>query len=233
MEEEIGHFEFNGLLFRVFASARRSRIGILADEDGLRVAGPARMRLADARAVVERNFPAVRKLASRLAALPPPYAPPDFSVGGTLRMLGSYCPVEPGCGHPVYENGVFKVHPVCAREAEFVRLYRRFAASLLTEKVRLAAQAAGVTVAGVRIGSAAGRWGSCSADGHLNFPWKLVLCPEALIDYVVAHELAHRTHMDHSPEFWLEVSRLCPKWRTLRRQLRVEEQRLRSWAAVK
>ena len=233
MEAQIGDFEFDGLVFRVFASARRRTIGILAAEDGLRVVGPRSMRLADARRVVERNLPVVRKLAERRAALPPPVPPPEFAVGGTLRMFGHNCPVELGVGHPVYEDGVFKVHPVCAREAEFVKFYRRFAASYLTQKVRAAALAGGVTVAGVRIGSATGRWGSCSADGRLNFPWKLVLCPEELIDYVVAHELAHRKHMDHSPEFWREVARLCPEWRERRRRLRVEEQRLRSWAGVK
>jgi len=233
MEQEIGQLAVGGLAFRVFTSARRSRVGILAADGGFRVVGPVGLSLAEARRVVERNLPAVRKLAERHAALPPPAPPPEFSVGGTLRMFGRNCPVELGVGHPVYEDGVFKVHPVCAREEEFVKFYRRFAASYLAQKVRAAAAAGGVSVTGVRIGGAAGRWGSCSAEGRLNFPWKLVLCPEDLIDYVIAHELAHRKHMDHSEAFWREVARLCPEWRERRRRLRVEEQRLRSWSEVR
>ena len=46
------------------------------------------------------------------------------------------------------------------------------------------------------------RWGSCAADGQLNFSWRLILAPEFVMDYVVAHEVAHLVHRDHGPAFW-------------------------------
>ncbi len=46
------------------------------------------------------------------------------------------------------------------------------------------------------------RWGSCSSNGQLNFSWRLVMAPDDVIDYVVAHELAHIKHMNHSADFW-------------------------------
>ena len=46
------------------------------------------------------------------------------------------------------------------------------------------------------------RWGSCSADGALNFCWRLVMAPEAVLDYVVAHEVAHLVELNHSRRFW-------------------------------
>jgi len=46
------------------------------------------------------------------------------------------------------------------------------------------------------------RWGSCSQDGHLSFSWRLIFAPYSSIDYVVAHEVAHLIHMDHSRDFW-------------------------------
>jgi predicted metal-dependent hydrolase len=49
------------------------------------------------------------------------------------------------------------------------------------------------------------RWGSCTARGDLSYCWRLVLAPEAVLDYVVAHEVAHLAHLDHSAAFW----RLC------------------------
>ncbi|OAB58168.1 hypothetical protein AY599_03315 [Leptolyngbya valderiana BDU 20041] len=49
------------------------------------------------------------------------------------------------------------------------------------------------------------RWGSCSHRGDLNFSWRLVFAPLPVLDYVVAHEVAHLAHLDHSPAFW----RLC------------------------
>ena len=46
------------------------------------------------------------------------------------------------------------------------------------------------------------RWGSCSAKGHLNFCWRLIFAPDWVIAYVVAHEVAHLEHLDHSAAYW-------------------------------
>lgn len=46
------------------------------------------------------------------------------------------------------------------------------------------------------------RWGSCAVDGNLNFSWRLIMAPEHVLDYVVAHEVAHLAHRDHGPAFW-------------------------------
>ena len=53
------------------------------------------------------------------------------------------------------------------------------------------------------------RWGSCSADGRLNFSWRLILAPEPVLDYVVAHEVAHLRELNHSARFWAVCARLC------------------------
>ena len=60
------------------------------------------------------------------------------------------------------------------------------------------------------------RWGSCSSAGNLNFNWKLVHFPPAVIDYVIVHELAHRKHMDHSADFWQFVEQFLPDYRLQR-----------------
>lgn len=52
------------------------------------------------------------------------------------------------------------------------------------------------------------RWGSCARDGRINFSWRLILAPEPVLDYVVAHEVAHLVHMNHSRDFWRLVARL-------------------------
>ncbi len=56
------------------------------------------------------------------------------------------------------------------------------------------------------------RWGSCSSQGNLNFNWKLVHSPPAVIDYVIIHELAHRTEMNHSADFWEIVKKFDPEY---------------------
>jgi predicted metal-dependent hydrolase len=53
------------------------------------------------------------------------------------------------------------------------------------------------------------RWGSCSWQGDLSFSWRLILAPEPVIDYMVAHEVSHLAHMDHSSRFWRQVEELA------------------------
>jgi hypothetical protein len=64
------------------------------------------------------------------------------------------------------------------------------------------------------------RWGSCSGDGNLNFSWRLILAPEWVLDYVVAHEVAHLAEMNHGARFWRHVGGLCAEPEAARAWLR-------------
>ena len=63
--------------------------------------------------------------------------------------------------------------------------------------------------------------------GNLNFHWKLVLMPPAILDYVVVHELAHRKEMNHSSRFWAEVEKILPDYRERRKWLKEHEMCIR------
>lgn len=76
-----------------------------------------------------------------------------------------------------------------------------------------------------RIKDTSSRWGSCSARGNLNFSWRLVMMPPGILDYVAAHEVSHLLELNHSPEFWRIVERLCPQFRDRRKWLRTEGSR--------
>lgn len=60
----------------------------------------------------------------------------------------------------------------------------------------------------VSIRDTSSRWGSCSTSGTMSFSWRLAFAPPEVMRYVVMHELAHQKHMDHSPDFWKQVSEL-------------------------
>lgn len=62
----------------------------------------------------------------------------------------------------------------------------------------------------IRLRDTRSRWGSCSSAGDLMFSWRLIMAPPLVLDYVVAHEMAHLVRMDHSPAFWAEVARMMP-----------------------
>ena len=78
----------------------------------------------------------------------------------------------------------------------------------------------GVTYNRISIRAQRTLWGSCTADGNLNFNCLLVLLPERVMRYVVVHELCHRKEMNHSKRFWSEVSKILPDYKELRKQLK-------------
>jgi hypothetical protein len=120
--------------------------------------------------------------------------------------------------------------PACAfaagsalREA-VIGWLRAAALALFHERVARLAPALRVEAPALRLSSAASRWGSCSrsADGRgrVLLHWKLVHFEMPLVDYVVAHELAHLRHMNHSSAFWRLVETVFPGHRAARRALR-------------
>ena len=72
----------------------------------------------------------------------------------------------------------------------------------------------------VRIKNVKTIWGSCSSKKNLKFNFKLFFLPEALIDYVFVHELAHLKHMNHSKAFWSEVEKQIPDYKKRREELK-------------
>jgi predicted metal-dependent hydrolase len=91
---------------------------------------------------------------------------------------------------------------------------------IVEERVGLCAERAGYRPKKVRLSRAAKRWGSCSRQGTVSFADRLSRAPLSVLDYVVAHELAHLVHLNHSRRFWAEVARLCPGYRVERAWLR-------------
>ena len=150
----------------------------------------------------------------------------DWAVGqrpwvdSELAKLPPNNPIEPGQSIPL--DGVETHLQWCAGAARTVHLdadvlscggpregfakrieawLRRRARDLLSADTVDAANRAGVAVRSVSIGDASSRWGSCSASGAIRYNWRLVLAPSSVRRWVVAHEVAHRVHMNHGPAF--------------------------------
>ena len=80
----------------------------------------------------------------------------------------------------------------------------------LSARAREKADLIGAHISALRVADTHSRWGSCAPGGRLSFCWRLVLAPPEIVDYVVAHEVAHLAHHDHGPAFWRLVDRLTP-----------------------
>jgi len=92
----------------------------------------------------------------------------------------------------------------------------RQAKRIFTERLNHFAPLLGVQWKKLSLSSAGTRWGSASADGSIRLNWRLVHFRQSVMDYVVAHELAHLRVMDHSPRFWDTVATVMPDHAALR-----------------
>lgn len=91
-------------------------------------------------------------------------------------------------------------------ELRVARWLRREALRVLTAETAEYARKAGVQVSGVGVGDTRSRWGSCTAAGAIRYSWRLILAPAEVRRATVAHEVAHRVHMNHSPAFHAVVA---------------------------
>ena len=107
-----------------------------------------------------------------------------------------------------------------ARVPALERFYRRRARIEIAARLDRACRVAGSSYAGLAIRNQRTRWASCSSTGTMSFNWRLLLAPEAVLDYVVWHEVCHLQVMDHSARFWELVARFCPDHRQHARWLR-------------
>lgn len=89
---------------------------------------------------------------------------------------------------------------------------RKIAHAEIKERADRYAAAIGKRITRISVRDTRSRWGSCSSTGNLNFSWRLVFAPSEVMDYVVAHEVAHLRHMNHSQAFWNQVEALCPDY---------------------
>jgi len=148
-------------------------------------------------------------LAARIAAAPPPLA---LVPGATVPLLGVPHLIRHDLAAPrkvSAEAGEIRVGgPIDMVPRRVEHFLRSEAALLLAHRARALAAQLGRTIGRVTVRDTRSRWGSCSAAGALSFSWRLVLAPDWVLTYVVAHEVAHLVEMNHGPDFWAVVERL-------------------------
>jgi predicted metal-dependent hydrolase len=152
----------------------------------------------------------------RLAALAP-HLP--LTAGATLLLGGAphVLRLQPGNAGPQPSGPVWLEPGAIVVAGAAGTLARRTTDFLQGEAQRRIAQSAhghaaalGVQPRGIRLKDTRSRWGSCAPDGTLAFSWRLVMAPDWVLDYVVAHEVAHLRELNHSVRFWALVAGLTP-----------------------
>jgi hypothetical protein len=146
-----------------------------------------------------------------------------YAEGETFWFLGTQYPLRlVPAGRALVLDTAFRLPARLADRAaaSFERWYRAEARLYLTRAVADMADRHGLSYRSISVTGAKSRWGSCGAGGSLNFTWRLVMAPPFVIEYVVAHEMAHLKVRNHSAAFWWRVGELCPDYESGRRWLR-------------
>jgi hypothetical protein len=170
-------------------------------------------------------------IAARLAALPQPIR---FAEGVIVPVLGIPHRIrredDPTAPPVAIHDGEIRVRGDPEHIERRVRDHLVAMARVeLADRARPLAARIGRKLARVGVRDTKSRWGSCSGRGNLSFSWRLIFAPEPVLDYVVAHEVAHLAEMNHSPRFWRLVESLSPGTAAARAWLKRHRSRLLSY----
>lgn len=198
------------LKVRAHPRARRIALKIDHDGDAVEMVLPRRCSRSEALRFLEASRGWID---ARLATLPPRISfvdgalVPVMDVPHAIRAMG---PIR-GQGPAWIEGGA--IH-VTGDPAFLTRRVRDFLRAMAKRELSARAEAMAALVERkvkrVTVRDTVSRWGSCARGGNLSFSWRLIFAPEAVIDYVVAHEVAHLVEMNHSRRFWRVVEKLHP-----------------------
>ena len=137
----------------------------------------------------------------------------DFENGEKISLFGNYVTIchDENFGAPKLVDNILYVGGDKAFLHRRVKDYiKREAKTEFFQRSKVLAHKLGKKLNGVTIKDTTSRWGSCSTLNHINYNWRIALAPIETINYLMAHEVSHLLHQDHSPSFWKTVNTLNP-----------------------
>ncbi|MEA5098717.1 MAG: SprT family zinc-dependent metalloprotease [Burkholderiaceae bacterium] len=212
--------------------SKRRSIGFQIDHDGLRITAPKWVTLTDIEQAIGTKL---RWIVSKLdeqatRAAQPPTPPIEWRDGATLPYLGQ--PIilrlqrtqkaSITLDHESRELtlGLNRDATEAQLRSRILKWLQQQATDIFAARLSHYAGKLGVSYTAFGLSGATTRWGSCNADGMIRLNWRLIHLTEQLIDYVVAHELAHLREMNHSARFWATVESVYPDYHAARLALR-------------
>ncbi len=198
-------------LVTVKRSKRAKRVALRLDpiERVINLVVPSKMSLKKAYSFAQNHEDWVIKTLNNLAA------PAPFTDGAIIPVFGDSITIDiehnPNIKRTTIKQSddilmvkTYMDDPTNRITTHLKKLAQRGLADMASEK----ADIIGKDISSISVRDTKSRWGSCSEDGKISFSWRLIFAPYDAIDYVVAHEVAHLVHMDHSKEFWAQCREL-------------------------
>lgn len=221
----------------VLQRSRRKSIGLVINDDGLQVTAPNWVTLGQIDAAVAEKAPWIIDKLRALRARQQHLATADtlWQHGGSIPYLGRRIVLELNGARKTasFSGKAFEPRDgdilslALPPDAERKRIrdsvhawLQQQAKEWFDRRLRHFLDANKLTIGRWRLSSAATRWGSCNSDGNIMLNWRLIHFEHDVIDYVIAHEIAHLREMNHSKDFWREVGRILPGFERARDVLR-------------
>jgi predicted metal-dependent hydrolase len=216
--------------------ARRFALRVAVATGDVVLTMPPGSSILNARRFAERH---VDWIVERLAQRP---LPVPFAHGAIVPFHGKPYRIVHRRGRGVVERrraeepGALPTIVVPGETAHVARRVRDYlkaqAERDLAAAVSRHAEALGVAVAKVQVKDTRSRWGSCTSKGAVALSWRLVMAPPFVLDYLAAHEVAHRREMNHGPRFWRLVHMLAPQTDRAEAWLKVHGRSLHRYGAA-
>jgi predicted metal-dependent hydrolase len=208
------------VVYQVRRSDRARRIRVTVDAvRGIEVVLPRRAPEREAAAAIRELRPWIERRVAELAGARAAVA----ARGDTVPYLGRTLALRtdsPGRVRVARRGDVLLVPSGEERLPALERWYRRAARAEIAPRLDRACAVAGTSYSRLTIRGQRTRWASCSRTGAMSFNWRLLLAPEAVLDYVVWHEVCHLEVMDHSSRFWRLLASRNPDYREQLRWLK-------------
>jgi predicted metal-dependent hydrolase len=195
---------------RLNPRARRLIVKVHPTTGEVSIIAPSKRSLAQALDFARRETDWIAK---RLADVP---AQVNFGIGAQIPFRGEMHRVTRGeaGSAPVWIEREQDCSAICIggrsehASRRLLDFLKREARKAIEAQVSRHVEYVGVRPSRITIRDTASRWGSCSTTRALSFSWRLILAPPFVLDYVVAHEVAHLRHMNHGVRFWALVRKL-------------------------
>ena len=212
--------------YKLIRSKRRTIALMISPDATLVVRAPAHTPLEIIEQFVGKNTGWIERAIARLQQRPQVIRK-EFVSGETFFFLGKSYPLEVrnNTAAPLHWNDGFilDANERSRGRALFIEWYKKEAKKIIAERVVWWARRFALAYTSVNITCANRRWGSCSPTDRLNFSWRLVMAPLAVVDYVVVHELAHIVPKNHSRRFWSRGKVMSPGYKSAQAWLRANE----------
>ena len=219
--------------YTVKRTNRKKTASVAVKEDAVMVTVPSGLTDKEIETIIHKKRRWIREKLYLNLKINEAHKPKEYVSGEAFSYLGRNYRmkiVDSDEKRVSLKNGYFQIPistniPLEKKEKlikqKLVDWYKEHALKRLKEKSSRYAKQIGVTPRNIHVKDYRSRWGGCSHAGEVTFNWHIIMAPNRIVDYVVAHELCHLVHHNHSAKYWKLLSSVFPDWRECKEWLKL------------